>query len=104
MHTLNLEDLPSTFQAIVEDFRYAEKSERLELLLEYAKELPGLPSHLQGKTDEMEQVTECQTPFFLTSEVKDGRVTFYYDVPMEAPTAACSPRRRPQIPLRRVTT
>jgi len=34
----------------------------------------------------MEQVTECQTPFFLASEVKDGKVNFYYDVPMEAPT------------------
>ena len=86
MNILNLEDLPSTFQAIVKDFRYAEQSERLELLLEYAKELPELPPHLQGKAGHMEQVTECQTPFFLTSEVKDGRVTFYYDVPMEAPT------------------
>ena len=86
MNSLNLEDLPETFQAIVEDFRQAEKSERLELLLEYAKELPELPDHLQGNREEMEQVVECQTPFFLASEVKDGRVTFYYDVPMEAPT------------------
>jgi cysteine desulfuration protein SufE len=81
-----IEDLPETFQAIIEDFRLADKNERLELLLEYAKELPPLPPHMQENTAEMEQVTECQTPFFLASEVKDGKVTFYYDVPLEAPT------------------
>jgi cysteine desulfuration protein SufE len=81
-----IEELPETFQAIIEDFQLADKNERLELLLEYAKELPPLPPHMQGNTAEMEQVTECQTPFFLASEVKDGKVTFYYDVPLEAPT------------------
>jgi cysteine desulfuration protein SufE len=81
-----IEELPETFQAIIEDFQLADKNERLELLLEYAKELPPLPPHMQENTAEMEQVTECQTPFFLASEVKDGKVTFYYDVPLEAPT------------------
>ena len=83
---ITLEDLPEAFQAIVEDFQFAEKNERLELLLEFAKELPPLPPHLESKIDEMEQVIECQTPFYLASEVKDGKVTFYYDVPMESPT------------------
>lgn len=86
MADFNLEELPQTFQEIVEDFQYSEKEERLELLLEFAKELPPLPAHLEGKQAEMEQVTECQTPFFLASEVTDGKVTFYYDVPMESPT------------------
>ena len=81
-----LQDLPKPFQEIVEIFQSAEKDERLELLLEYAKELPPLPAHLNQQSDQMEQVTECQTPFFLASEVIDGRVTFYYDVPLEAPT------------------
>jgi cysteine desulfuration protein SufE len=54
--------------------------------LEYAKDLPDLPAHIQEQAGEMEQVTECQTPFFLASEVQEGRVTFYYNVAMEAPT------------------
>ena len=86
MDEFQIEDLPVTFQEIVEDFQLIEKKERLELLLEYAKELPPLPEHLQNKQEEMEQVTECQTPFFLAYEVKEGKVYFYYDVPMEAPT------------------
>ena len=45
---VNLEDLPESFQEIVETFQFAEKNERLELLLEYAKELPPLPPHLDG--------------------------------------------------------
>lgn len=84
--SLDMEKFPPKFREILEDFQYAEQGEKLELLLEYAKDLPELPPHWQDRRTDMEQVTECQTPFFLASEVKDGRVTFYYDVPMEAPT------------------
>jgi cysteine desulfuration protein SufE len=35
----------------------------------------------------MEQVPECQTPFFLATEVgDDGAVTIHFDAPPEAPT------------------
>lgn len=35
----------------------------------------------------MERVVECQTPFFLSTEVgTDGRVKVWFDVPAEAPT------------------
>lgn len=35
----------------------------------------------------MERVIECQTPFFLSTEVgTDGRVNLWFDVPAEAPT------------------
>jgi cysteine desulfuration protein SufE len=35
----------------------------------------------------MEQVVECQTPFFLATEVDaDGQVRLFFDVPAEAPT------------------
>lgn len=86
MNEPQLEDLPPRLQEIVDIFQMAQGRERLQLLLEYARELPALPEDLAGHREQMEQVHECQTPFFLSSKVEDGRVAFYYDVPMEAPT------------------
>jgi cysteine desulfuration protein SufE len=34
----------------------------------------------------MEQVHECQTPVFLHTEVNDGKVAFFLDIPRESPT------------------
>jgi cysteine desulfuration protein SufE len=84
--TYNIDEFPEKFQEIIDDFQQAEQNERLELLLAYSQDLPKLPDEVRERVGEMEQVTECQTPFFLASEVEDGQVTFYYDVAMEAPT------------------
>ena len=84
--TYNVEEFPEKFQEIIDDFQQAEQNERLELLLAYSQDLPELPEEVRARVGEMEQVVECQTPFFLASEVEDGQVTFYYDVAMEAPT------------------
>ena len=78
---------PPKLQRIVELFAGAPKDLRLEALLEYSRKLPPLPSHLEGKQGSMEQVEECQTPFFLSTEVgDDGRVAVWFDCPPEAPT------------------
>ncbi len=34
----------------------------------------------------MEQVHECQAPVFLHTEISDGCVQFYFDIPPESPT------------------
>jgi cysteine desulfuration protein SufE len=81
-----LERLPATLRDTVEEFRSATPRERLDLLLEYALDLPELPDDLAARRDEMEQVHECQTPVFLYTEVKDGAVHFYLDIPPESPT------------------
>jgi cysteine desulfuration protein SufE len=78
---------PAKLQRIVELFAGAPKDLRIEALLEYSRKVPPLPDHLEGRGDAMEQVQECQTPFFLSAEVDDeGRVTTWFDCPPEAPT------------------
>lgn len=76
--------LPGRLGEIVDEFIDAPDDLRIELLLEFAESLPPLPSHVDSS--DMEQVVECQTPFFLYAEVDDDRVTLWFDCPPEAPT------------------
>ncbi|HET9769658.1 MAG TPA: SufE family protein, partial [Acidimicrobiia bacterium] len=63
------------------------KDLRLQALLEYSRKVPPLPDRLAGHREAMEQVVECQTPFFLATEVEPDRtVKLWFDVPAEAPT------------------
>ena len=77
-------NLTNRLDVIVEEFRDVPDDLRIELLLEYAESLPPLPDHLDSTG--MEQVVECQTPFFLHSDVDDGRVRLWFECPPEAPT------------------
>jgi cysteine desulfuration protein SufE len=77
---------PLALQTIIEEFRAAPPRERMEYLIEYAMSLPALPPRLQTQRAGMEQVHECQTPVFLTTELTDGRVQFFVDIPPESPT------------------
>lgn len=85
-----LDLLPPRLRAIVEEFQEVTPRERLELLLEYALDMPALPEHLHSARDAMEQVHECQSPVFMHTELEgDGaepRVRCYIDVPPESPT------------------
>ncbi len=79
--------LPPRLRTVVEDFAAAPRELKIELLVEYAGKVPPLPAHLADRPDALEQVAECQTPFFLTTEVDDDeRVTVWFDCPPEAPT------------------
>jgi cysteine desulfuration protein SufE len=72
---------------IAEEFTALHGRERLQLLLEYADELPPLPARYAEHRDLLEQVPECQTPLFLAVEVDDkGTVHLFFDAPPEAPT------------------
>lgn len=81
-----LADCPPALRTIIEDFREAPPRDRIEYLIDFAMEMPELPERLQGERDKMEQVHECQTPVFVFTEINDGHVRFYIDVPRESPT------------------
>ena len=79
--------LPGRLQEIVDEFADLPPELRLEALLDYSRRVPPLPSKLAGHRDAMEQVPECQTPFFLATELgDDDAVTIHFDAPPEAPT------------------
>jgi cysteine desulfuration protein SufE len=81
--------LPERLANVVDDFLAAPPELRTELLLEHAERLPGLPVELSGEDarDRFEQVEECQTPFFLATEVnEDATVSLWFDCPPQAPT------------------
>lgn len=71
-------------QEIVDEFAESPKTLRLAILLDYANNLPAVPDRIDR--DALEQVHECQTPFFVAAEVSGGRVTLHFDAPPEAPT------------------
>ena len=77
--------VPEKLQTIVDTFQAAPKQLRLQLLLEYSKKVPPLPAELADR-GELERVHECQTPFFIATDIEDERVQFYFDAPPEAPT------------------
>jgi cysteine desulfuration protein SufE len=78
--------MPPKLAEIVEEFASAPREVVLEMLLEFADEMPPLPAELVAH-EGMEQVPECQTQFFLKAEVQpDDTVRTYFDCPPEAPT------------------
>jgi cysteine desulfuration protein SufE len=79
--------LPPKLRAVVDDLASLPPELRIEVLVEYAERVPPLPDRYAEDRSGMEQVTECQTPFFLAAEVDaEGRVTLWFDCAPEAPT------------------
>jgi cysteine desulfuration protein SufE len=78
--------MPS-LDSLIPRFKSADRTTRLETLLDYSRKLPPLPERLeQQKNNGDHQVPECQTPVFLWVEVENGQVHIHADVPRESPT------------------
>ena len=76
-----------TLDTLIPRFKAADRSTRLETLLDYSRKLPPLPERLEAEKDRGDhRVHECQTPVFLWVELEDGKVHIHADVPRESPT------------------
>ena len=77
--------MPTPLAEVVSDFQEVEGQDKLQLLLEFANELPPLPADMEQAA--MEPVPECQSPLFLHVDAADrGKVRLYFTAPAEAPT------------------
>jgi cysteine desulfuration protein SufE len=77
--------MPATLAEVVSDFKDVQGQDKLRLLLEFADELPPLPTELEEAA--MEPVPECQSPLFLHVDAADReKVRLYFSAPAEAPT------------------
>ncbi|MBI3465192.1 MAG: SufE family protein [Planctomycetes bacterium] len=77
----------SKLDTIIAEFEGLNYQERLELLLDFAENLPELPEQYRAERDAgLHRVPECMTPVFLWVDVVDGKVSLVADVAAEAPT------------------
>jgi cysteine desulfuration protein SufE len=78
--------LAAALDSIVEELAGADRQERIELLIDFAKNLPPLPDRLLAHKDASHRVEECQSPVYLFVELEGDRVSLHADAPIEAPT------------------
>src|SRR5437868_11711419 len=71
---------------IINELSQADRQDRIELLLDFAKNLPPLPERLAAHKDAAHRVEECQSPVYLFVELQGRRVSLFADAPIEAPT------------------
>jgi cysteine desulfuration protein SufE len=77
--------MPAPLAEVVSDFQEVQGQDKLQLLLEFANELPPLPAELEEAS--MEPVPECQTPLFLHVDAADrDHVRLFFSAPAESPT------------------
>ncbi len=78
----------STFADIAEPFRAAGPDLRLELMRDYAGQLPPLPeAYAEMRDAGLGAVPECRSAVFLHVALKEGRMQIQADAPRAAATA-----------------
>lgn len=79
--------LPEKLADIRDDFLALEQPDRLQLLLEFSRDLPELPARYADHPDLLERVEECQSPVYIFVELDEaGIVHLHATAPQESPT------------------
>lgn len=78
--------MATRLESIVAELGECDRAERIELLIDFAKNLPPLPDRLEAHKDASHRVEECQSPVYLFVELEGDRVALFADAPIEAPT------------------
>ena len=78
--------VPPGIQKLLNRFSTLSREMATQALVQYAHKLPPLPERFRALDPEQHRVHECLTPVALFSEVQDGKMFFYADVPQGAPT------------------
>ncbi|MGH7567180.1 MAG: SufE family protein [Gemmatimonadota bacterium] len=79
--------LPPELDRVLDVFSRLGREQTMQALVDYANRFPELPDRFVAlAASEEHKVHECMTPVALFSEVDDGRIRFYADVPRNAPT------------------
>lgn len=81
------DDAPAELERLLDTFATLGREQTMQLLVEYADRFPKLPErYAEMAADDIYRVHECMTPVSLFSEIRDGGIWFYADVPRSAPT------------------
>ncbi|THJ67029.1 SufE family protein [Arthrobacter echini] len=86
---MTTEAIPSKLAEIIDEFQELTEQDRLQLLLDFSRELPDLPERYNDHPELLERVVECQSPLFLTMEIGEAPerlVHLFFSAPPEAPT------------------
>ncbi len=78
--------VPATLAEFRDEFLELPEPDRLELLLEFANELPPVSDEIASHPEMCERVAECQSPVYIYVEVEGGVVAMHAMAPPEAPT------------------
>lgn len=75
-------DLPPALATLLEDFRFVDRHERAELLIEYADEFQDVPERIATRPfPEANHVTRCESQAYVfPEELPDGTLKFHFAV------------------------
>ena len=79
--------VPPELDRVLDVFSRLGREQTMQALVDYANRFPELPDRFAAlASSEAYKVHECMTPVALFSEIEDGGIRFYADVPRNAPT------------------